>query len=134
MYVLNYQKVWSSLYWIFGMSASTLFVFGGLYLGDCTLFLYLLASLYLVAIGISMSKNPYCIYGLTEIKVFGHFRKMRKIYRFDGPSDILVRNNRLYINGRKLRFNAWFINEEEWKRMIIFYSPDDILIHELNEL
>ncbi len=134
MYQINYDKKWAIIYWVAGFGTGIIFILGGFILRDYTLPFYAISSAYLAAIGFSISKNPYCFYGLTEIKVFGHFKMERKIYRFDGPGDVKVKNNRLYINGKKLKLSAWMVDKQDWKRMLELYSPEDGFMNELNDL
>ena len=134
MYQINYDKKWAVIYWVAGFGTGLIFLLGGIILKDPTLPLYAFSSAYLAAIGFSIHRNPYCIYGLTEIKVYGHFKMVRKVYRFDGPSDVKIHKNRLYINGKKLKLSAWMMDKQDWKRMIELYSPDESFLNELNEL
>lgn len=132
MYQIHYNKIWGRLYITIGILTGIIFITGGFTLNDWTIYGYLLASFYIIAIGYSMLKKHYVTYDFIEIRIYGHFGMLRKVYHFDGPNDILVKNNRLYCNGKKLRLNDWLVDKQDWERMKNFYSEkDEVLMQEL---
>jgi len=130
---IKYQAIWGKLYILFGFLFGLLFIFSGIMLGDYSIFINVIASIILIYFGFSMKKYPYAKYGNEEIIIIGRFGTVRKHYLFKNKSKINVRNNKLYLEEKKLRVNPWMINKKDWRRMMEFYDPERVMLDELKD-
>ena len=123
------------LYITFGVIFMLIFILGSLVLHDMINLLYFLASSLLIVFGIIALKSPYAIYDEKELILFNLFGKIRIKYTFSSKNSIVIKKNFLYLNGEKMKINKWFIQREEWNRMIQFYSTDnnDMIFRELQD-
>ena len=123
------------LYITFGVIFMLIFILGTLVLHDMINLLYFLASSLLIVFGIIALKSPYAIYDEKELILFNLFGKIRIKYTFSSKNSIVIKKNFLYLNGEKMKINKWFIQREEWNRMIQFYSTDnnDMIFRELQD-
>ena len=95
---------------------------------------YCLMSALLIVVGFGILSGPYATYDSISIQLYNFTGKSRKEYSFTDRSEINIKGNHFYLNGKKLKMNKWFINEEEWQRMVNFYSSDaDSLFTELKD-
>lgn len=142
-YELWYHRTWGTLHITLGILFGLIFVIGAVVLRDPFLAVYFLAAPGLIVMGWMRLKKPYVVFTERfpgsndvkgEIRVNGLFGGVQQTYTYREPSEIVAKNNRLYQNGRKLRFNSWFINRHQWKKMYRYYGEDLSPADELQDL
>lgn len=88
----------------------------------------------MIVVGFSIQKGPYATYSNKELRLFNFNNRERECYSFNKRSEISIINDLLYLNGKKLKINKWFLNKEEWQRMVLFFqSSETDLISELRD-
>lgn len=130
---VNYQLVWGRIYILFGLLFGLLFIFGALILADFTILFNLIAAFIVSYIGYAMLKRPYARYSETTLVVYGFTGAVRKQYSFTSTTDIVVKQNKLYLHGKKLKINSWIVDKADWKRLIQFFENDSDFIEELRD-
>lgn len=130
---VNYQIIWSRLYILFGVLFGLLFIFGALILKDYTIFFNLIASFIIIYIGYGMLNRPYAKYNAKELIIYGLTGHIRKQYTYASPKEITLKNDRLYLHGKRLKINKWIVDKADWKRLREFYESDLIGLDELKE-
>ena len=108
-----------------------LFVLGGIILKDYTILFNLIAAAIVIYFGYSMLKQPYAKYSDKEIKVFGFLGSVRKHYEFKSADTIEIKDNRLYLAGRKLQISSWMVDKKDWQRLLAFYNAEEAFLDEL---
>lgn len=130
---IKYQPVWGKLYIFSGLLFGLLFIFGALVLVDFSLLFNLIASIIVVYIGYAMLKKPYATYTAHEIVVYSYVGSVRHRYTISQGDKWTARQNNLFLNGKKLKLNAWMIDKKDWIRFQEFFMQDDYLMNELKD-
>lgn len=128
---IKYQAIWAKGYILLGVLFGLLFIFGAIILDDFTILFNLIAAVIVIYFGYSMLKQSYAIYSDKEIKVFGFLGTVRKHYIFNTVDAIEIRDNRLYLSGRKLQLSPWMVDKKDWQRLLAFYSAEEAFLDEL---
>ncbi|MDG1913861.1 MAG: hypothetical protein P8I55_04635 [Crocinitomix sp.] len=128
---IKYQAIWAKGYILFGVLFGLLFVLGGIILKDYTILFNLIAAAIVIYFGYSMLKQPYAKYSDKEIKVFGFLGSVRKHYEFKSADTIEIKDNRLYLAGRKLQISSWMVDKKDWQRLLAFYNAEEAFLDEL---
>ncbi len=128
---IKYQAIWAKGYILLGVLFGLLFIFGGIILEDYTVMLNVIAAAIVIYYGYTMLKQPYAKYNDKEIKVFGFLGSVRKHYQFDNTDAIEIKENRLYLAGRKLQINSWMVDKQDWQRLLAFFNEDEAFLNEL---
>ena len=110
-----------------------IFVLGAVVLHEAEMYLYIAAGVFLVLIGFGMRNTPYLIYDENRIIVFGLFGKLRKEYQFEDKSEVLVKDARFYLNGKKINANNWMVSKHDWRRAMEFFGKESNLMSELQD-
>ena len=121
------------LYIVLGILFVLIFTLGFLILKDYTNIIYALSSTFLIVIGFVSLKSPYADFSKNELIIYNFIGKIRIKYTFSDKKEVKVKNNKLYLNGEKMKISHSFVNTEEWKRLINFYSDDSQLLEELQD-
>ncbi len=87
--------------------------------------LYALISSFLIYIGYSIIKNPYANYSDNEINLYSFYGKSREKHEFTAKNEVKVTEKNIFLNGKKLKMNSWFLRQADWRRIQEFYSPDE---------
>lgn len=131
---VKYQKIWSNLYLLLGFLFALIFLFAGYYLNDYSILINLIGAIIIIYIGIGMRKHPYIVYATDKIEVYNFMGTIRKKYNIELESDLKVNCDKLYLNGQRVRINAWMIDKRDWVNFLAFFNPDqDELLHELQD-
>ncbi len=130
---IMYQASWGKLYLILGVLFGLLFILGALILKDYTVLFNLIASLVVIYFGYGMLKKPYLIYSTSEIIVYSTFGTVRHTYPILESDNLIFDNERVYLNGKKLKINSWMLEKKEWRRFHQFYDDQLGLLSELTE-
>lgn len=131
---VHYKKAYGRMLIVLGILFTSIFILGYFIaeIGDAIF--YCLMSAVLIVVGFGILSGPYATYDSSSIQLYNFTGKSRKEYSFSDQSDIQVKGSHFYLKGDKLKMNKWFMNEEEWQRMINFYSSDaDSLFTELRD-
>ena len=128
---IKYQAIWAKGYILLGVLFGLLFIFGGIILKDFTIVLNVIAAGIVIYYGYSMLKNPCASFSEKEIKVFGVFGSIRKHYTFDNVDAIEIKDDRLYLGGKKLQLSPWMVDKQDWQRLLGFYNADEAFLEEL---
>ncbi|NOQ76097.1 MAG: hypothetical protein GQ574_29095 [Crocinitomix sp.] len=128
---IKYQAIWAKVYILLGVLFGLLFIFAGIMLEDYTIILNVIAAAIVIYYGYFMLNNPSANYSEKEIKVFGIFGSVRKHYKFENVDAIKIRNNRLYLNGKKLQLSPWMVDQQDWQRLLAFFNEEEALLGEL---
>jgi len=86
--------------------------------------LYAIISSFLIYIGYSIIKNPYATYSDKEIILFSFYGKSREKHEFSDKKAVKVTEKNIFLEGKKLKMNSWFLRQADWRRLREFYSPD----------
>jgi hypothetical protein len=128
-----YLRIWGTFHVVMGAVFSTIFTVGAAFLEDYSLLLYLLFSGSLIYMGLVRLRKPYLVYSETEIQVRGMYGEIYKTYTWKKSEEIEVKDKRIFLHGKKLRFNAWFTNRHQYKRMLLFFSGEKDFENELKD-
>ena len=123
----------AKIYIVMGIIFVLIFILGAIILKDFTNILFALSSVFLIVIGVVALKKPYADYSEKELIIYSFIGKIRIKYTFDDKKDVKVKNNNLYFQGEKMKISKSFVNQDEWKRLINFYSDEVKLMDELQE-
>lgn len=130
-----YKSIYGRIYAILGVIFTLVFLLGTFVLNDLAILVYVIFSGFMIYLGIRMQKQPYAEYNKKELKLYSLWGGFRKRIEYQNPTEIQVKNNQLYYKGKKIRLNDWFVNEEQWQRMMRYYSEvgENELMDELKE-
>jgi len=128
-----YLRIWGTFHLVVGFVFSLVFIVGALFLKDYSLFLYLLFSGLLIYMGLIRLRKPYLTYNTNKILMYGMFGEISKTYTWNTANDLVVKDKRIFLTGKKLPFNAWFTNRHQYERMLEFFSGEKALEDELQE-
>ena len=132
-YTVWYNRIWGILRVAMGSLISLIFISGAFILNDYSLLLYLFFSLMIVYLGIVRLRKPYLIYNHTSIQVIGVYGEKYKSYNWSEKDHVEIRNKRIFVNGKKLSFNAWFTNRRQYEHMLRFFSGESLPADELQD-
>ena len=121
------------IYIVLGVLFIFIFLMGAVVLKDFTNILLALSSVFLVVIGVIALRSPYANFNDNSLIIYNFMGKIRIQYTFNNKNDVKVKNNHLYFSGEKMKISKSFVNKEEWKRLINFYSEDSQLMSELQD-
>lgn len=121
------------IYIVLGILFVLIFVLGAIILQDPINILYAASSTFLIIIGAVALKSPYADFDENQLIIYNFVGKIRIKYTFDDKNDVIVKNDKLYFQGEKMKISKSFVNPEEWDRLIQFYSEPDFLINELKD-
>jgi hypothetical protein len=130
---IKYQASWARLYLLAGFLFNLLFLFSAYILNQWNILFNLLAGVFVMAIGWGMLKYPYMRYSENEIQVFGFFGTIRKHYTFESIQEIVVKDHRLYLQGKKLQLSQWLVDKADYRRMEAYFDPDVAYMDELTD-
>lgn len=119
-----YLKSWGAFHVVTGLIFSVIFALGAVMLDEITYFLYLIPSAGIVYMGWVKLRHPYISYTKNQLIVRGTFGDIYKKYIFSDNDRLLTQNNRILLNGEKLKFNRWFTNQHQYKAMLAYFSGD----------
>ncbi len=91
-------------------------------LNDLSYLLYLILTAGIIYQGYIRNTRPYLKYTHGQIEVFGNFGEKSRSYTWSQSDELKIKQGRLYLNGKKLRFNDWFVSAADYKRMLEFYG------------
>lgn len=124
----------AKVYIVFGILFMSVFLLGAFVLEDWTNLVFCASSSLIVYIGFSALKNPSASYNSKELIVYSLFGKIRFKYNYQSTDQVKIKNNLLYLDSKKLKLNHWFIQQEDWRRMMQFFSGDnEDILNELKE-
>jgi hypothetical protein len=130
---VNYKSIYGRFLIVIGIVFTAIFILGFIADIDNSIYYTLLGGIIILG-GYGMLKGHYAIYDEQSISTFNFGFSKRTTYEFKDKSEIQVKNNLLYCNGKKLKMNSWFISKSDWSRMLKFYSDsDDTLLSELKD-
>jgi len=125
---IRYNPIWAILYIFIGLACTFIFIFASVYLNDITISVYILASLPPIYIGIILFRTPYAKITNQSIIVYGLFGQKKQTYFFLSKSQPIYKKGRFYIvkkgEFKKLKMNKWFVNKNDWERVIEFFDKD----------
>lgn len=127
-----YLRIWGTFHLVVGSVFSLVFIVGAAFVEDYSFLLYLLFSGLLIYMGLVRLRKPYLVYSANQIRVRGTYGENYKIYTWNKPEEIEVKNGRVFLNGNKLRFNSWFTNRHQYNRMLAFFNGKFVLENELH--
>jgi len=126
---IRYNPIWALLYIMVGVLCTVLFIFASVYLKDITLLFYCIVSLPPIYIGVILYKTPYAKITVNTITIFGLLGQVKHSYEYNSRNKPIYRKSRFYleINGKekKLKMNKWFVNSNDWERVIDFFNDDE---------
>lgn len=130
---IKYQAIWGKLYILLGILFGLLFVFGAWILQDFSIIFNLIASVIVIYIGYAMLNKPYATYSQTEIVVYHFLGTVRHRYTINPDDKLKARENNMFLNGKKLKLNAWMIDKKDWVRFQEFFIQDAQMMNELQD-
>ncbi|MBI3136531.1 MAG: hypothetical protein HYZ14_17785 [Bacteroidetes bacterium] len=133
IYEVWYLRIWGTFHVVVGAVFSVIFMLGAVVLNDYSFLLYLLFSGLLLYMGLVRLRKPYLVYSPNKIEVRGTYGEIYKTYTWEKADEVSVKDNRIFLNGKKLRFNAWFTNKHQYNRMIRFFSGEILVADELQD-
>ena len=122
MQEIKYKAVYGRVYVLFGILFSIIFIAGAIILQNFMIFSYLLASAFLIFIGANILKNPYARFDEKTINLYSFWGNIRYKYTFSSKKELKLIKNNIYLNGKKLKMNAWFLAKNDWKRILHYYE------------
>lgn len=128
-----YTHSWGAFHILIGIIFSTVFILGALILNDLFYLVHLLFSGGLIFMGTVRLQKPYLVCAHQNIQVTGHFGQKAYNYSWANDRDLKIKGNRLYLKDKKLKFNSWFTNQDQYKNMIRFYAKSESLSDELQD-
>ena len=124
----------AKVYIVLGIAFMSIFLLGAFVLEDWTNLMFCASSSLIVYIGFSALKNPSASYNSKELIVYSLFGRIRFKYPYQSTEQVKIQNNLLYLDGKKMKLNHWFIQQEDWRRMVQFFSDDQSMPEELQEI
>lgn len=121
---LYYRPVVGRVYITFGILFILIFIMGTIILKDYWNILYAIASSFLIYIGNNIIKNPYAQFSENELVLFSFYGKTREKHSFTSKKQVNFKNKLVYIDGKKVKLNSWFIQNSDWRRFEAFYAND----------
>lgn len=119
---LYYSPVYGRLLMALGILFCTIFALGFLIAGMGESVLYLIFTSFMIVVGYYIQRNPYALYGEDFIQMNHYNGRQRERVTFKSKSDVQIKDDRFYVDNKKLKMNKWFIREADWRRMVQFYS------------
>ncbi|MBK8927725.1 MAG: hypothetical protein IPM74_17935 [Crocinitomicaceae bacterium] len=126
-----YMKAFATFHILTGVLFSVIFILGALILKDFFYFLYLILSIGIVVMGINRLRKPYICCFKNEITVTGLFGEISKTYKWEQKNEICISGNRVFVQGKKLKFNSWFTNVHQYQKMLRYLSGENMPADEL---
>ena len=136
---LWYQRIWGTVNIALGIIFSVIFILGAVVLNDPSLLFYLILTGGNIYFGWVRIKQPCVICdeavqgSAGAIRVYGIFGQLLVTYTYSHRSEIMVKENRLYQNGKKLKFNSWFTNLHQWEKIKRYYTDGLLPADDLQE-
>ena len=131
---LFYSPVYGSTLIFFGVIFTAIFILGYVIADISEALFYNILSALMIIIGYGILTGPYAIYSDQELILYTYGFKVRKTISYEDKTEIEVKNNHLYHQGKKIQMNDWFIKKADWNRMIQFYSSsEEALLSELKD-
>jgi hypothetical protein len=128
-----YYRAWGTLHVLLGILFSVVFILGAFIPDNLSSLAYLILSFGIVYMGIVRLRKPYLICYDKKISVTGMFGGTAHEYTWEDEKDLVIAGNRLFLKKKKLRFNYWFTNQNQYQNMIRFYSGSASLSDELQD-
>ncbi len=128
-----YYRSWGAMHMLLGILFSIIFVMGALILDNLLHLAYLLLSFGMIYMGVVRIRKPYLTCFDKKISVTGPFGNISYEYVWDDEKDLVIKGNRLYLKNKKLKFNIWFTNQNQYQNMIPFYKKSASLSDELQD-
>jgi hypothetical protein len=128
-----YYRAWGALHVLLGILFSVVFIVGALLLDDLSHLMYLILSFGISYMGFVRIRKPYLICYDKKICVTGMFGALAYEYIWEDEKDLVIKGNRLYLKNKKLKFNYWFTNQNQYQNMIRFYKKSASLSDELQD-
>lgn len=128
-----YYRSWGAMHILLGILCSIIFVMGALILHNQSHLTYLLLSFGIIYMGYVRIRKPYLRCFDKKITVTGLLGNTSYEYIWEYDKDLVIKGNRLYLNNKKLKFNYWFTNQNQYQNMIRFYTKSKSLIDELQD-
>lgn len=128
-----YLRTWGTFHLVVGIIFSVIFILGAIVINDYTFLLYLILSAGLIYMGINRLKKPYIEYSAQHITVRGVFGEIAKNYIIQKSDIIHVKNNSVFLNSKKMKFNHWFTNPHQYAKMIRLFSVENFPADELQD-
>lgn len=130
---LHYRPLVGRLYVTAGILFTCIFIIGWIVLDEWLNLFYAICSLAVIYIGIQINRHPYAEYSAKAITLNNFWGSSREQHEFDSINAIEVTQQHVFLNGKKLKMNAWFLQKGDWMRMKRFYS-DAAELDELQEV
>lgn len=130
---LHYRPILGRLYITAGILFTLIFIIGLAVLGEWLNLVYAICSLAIIYIGIQINRHPYAEYSAKAITLNNFWGSSREQHEFESINAIEVTDQHVFLNGIKLKMNAWFLQKGDWDRMKRFYS-DSSELEELQEV
>lgn len=131
---LYYRPIIGRLYITSGILFTLIFVIGLFLLGEWLNLVYAICSLAIIYIGAQILKHPYATYSESQINLNNFWGSVREQHDLVDIKAVEVTENNLFLNGKKLKMNAWFLQKSDWDRMQRFYTSGSGLEDELKEV
>lgn len=128
-----YYRSWGAMHILLGILFSVIFVIGALILDNLFHLAYLILSFGIIYMGYVRIRKPYLICYDKKICVTGMFGAISHDYAWEDEKDLVIKGNRLYLKSKKLKFNYWFTNQNQYQNMIRFYKKSASLSDELQD-
>lgn len=128
-----YLYAYCSIPILIGVITSIIFSIGAIVLDEPTYWCYLILSVGLIIMGYMRLKKPYIVYSKNAIHVNGIFGIPFIKYEIQNKSQLKFSRNRLYYQGEKLKFNAWFVNRHQYKAMLNYFINDPDFANQLHD-
>ncbi len=128
-----YYRSWGALHIVLGILFSIVFIVGALLLDDLSHLVYLILSFGIVFMGFVRIRKPYLVCFDKKICVTGMFGTTAYEYFWEDEKDLSIKGGRLYLKNKKLKFNYWFTNQNQYQNMIRFYKRSASLSDELQD-
>ena len=131
---LYYSPVYGRLLIALGILFTAIFILGYFIAGITESIFYCMLTAIIIIVGFGILNGPYAVYDEEVLILFTYGFKEKQRIKYKDKSEITVKSNHLYHNGKKIKMNDWFIRKADWNRMIQFYSSsDESLLSELKD-
>lgn len=128
-----YYRSWGAMHILLGILFSIVFVMGAFILDNLSYLAYLLLSFGIIYMGFVRIRKPYLTCADKKISVTGPLGNTSYEYAWEDEKDLIIKGNRLYLKNKKLKFNYWFTNQNQYQNMIRFYKRSASLSDELQD-